>query len=113
MFWLVIPISLTRFNVKFELVTICVTLFNIEITRNFFEDLLAINSLPWARQTEDIDDEFKVSIVNSKLFQLSPITWEILFEDSSFFNSENFFLYLKNFIPLILFIRIFFSYFKS
>ena len=43
-----IPISLTRFNVKFELVTICVTLFNIEITRNFFEDLLAINSLPFS-----------------------------------------------------------------
>ena len=54
-----------------------------------------------------------VSIVNSKLFQLSPITCEILFEDSSFFNSDNFFLFLKNFIPLILFIRIFFSYFKS
>ena len=79
MFWLVIPTSLTRFNVKFELVTICVTLFNVEITRNFFEELLIISSFPWARQTVGIDDEFKVSIVNSKLFQLSPITWEILF----------------------------------
>ena len=62
---------------------------------------------------EGIDCEFKVSIVNSKLFQLSPITCETLFEDNSFFNYVNFFLFLKNFIPLILFITKLVSCFES
>ena len=94
---MVIPISLTRLSVKFELVTICVTLSNVEITRNFFEEFLTISSFPWARHIEGIDKEFNVSMVSSKLFQLSAITWEILLEDNNFFNSDNFLEKEKNY----------------
>ena len=57
---MVIPISLTRLSVKFELVTICVTLSNVEITRNFFEEFFTISSFPWARHIEGIDKDKKL-----------------------------------------------------
>ena len=51
-----------------------VILFKVCITLNFFLELLVIISFPWISQIEGTDVEFKISIVNSKLFQLSAMT---------------------------------------